>query len=165
MTAKLTRKQRIYVEGMVEHGNGTRAALEAYDTEDPVVAKAISSENLTKPYLAKEIYDRITPDMVVKAHSSLLSAVKLDYFVFPKGMADDEIKAHVESCGLTVINIRPSEKGKLAFFALPDGMARGKGVELYHKLHGTFAPDKKLHVHIKAEPNERIKKLAERLNQ
>ena len=163
-TNGLTRKQRKFVEGMVEHGNGTKAALEAYDTDSPKVASVISAENLGKPSIVKEIYDRITPDMVVRAHASLLDAVKLDYFVFPKTMEDAEITSHVQAQGLTVLNIRPSEKGKLAFFTLPDGMSRGKGIELYHKLHGTFAPDKKLHVHVKAEPDPRIKELAKKLN-
>lgn len=164
MANGLTRKQYKYVQGMVEHGNGTQAALEAYDTTDPNVAKVISSENLTKPNVVKEIARRITPEMIEEAHSSLLTAVRLDYFVFSKQMSDEEITEHVEAQGLTVINIRPSEKGKLAFFSLPDGAARSKGIELYHKVHGTFAPEKHMHAHAIVEPSPRIKELAKKLN-
>lgn len=166
---KLTRKQTKFVNEYVEHGNGTEAARVAYDIDpegkDPDrTASVIAVENLGKPSIVEAISAVITPDMVVRAHSSLLTAVRLDYFVFPKSMADDEIKAHVLAQGITVINIRESEKGKLAFYSIPDGMSRGKAVELYHRLHGTFAPDKKLHVHVKAEPDPRIKELAKKLN-
>lgn len=168
MTRKgLTRKQQKFVDTMVQTGVGSEAARAAYDIapEDKQLAASIASENLRKPYIVKEIARRITPDMVESAHASLLDAVRLDYFVFPKSMADEEITTHVEAQGLTVINIRPSEKGKLAFFSLPDGAARSKGIELYHKVHGTFAPDKKVVAHIKVEPNDRIKELAKKLNQ
>lgn len=166
---KLTRKQKKFVASMVETGIGSVAAREAYDIppENTKLAASIASENLAKPYIVKEIARGITPDMVDEAHSSLLTAVRLDYFVFGKHMTDEEITAHVEAQGLTCINIRPSEKGKLAFFSLPDGAARGKGIELYHKVQGTFAPEKKMHghVHVHVEANPRIKDLAKRLNQ
>ncbi len=162
---KLTRKQDTFVDGVVATGNGTAAALNAYDTDNPAVAAQIAYENMRKPEILEAIASRITPDMVDEAHVSLLDAVKLDYFVFGKHMTDEEIKEHVESVGLTCINIRPSEKGKLAFFSLPDGAARGKGVELYHKVHGTFAPEKKLTVHVEAQAiDPRIRELARKLN-
>lgn len=160
----LTRKQSKYVDGVVEHGNGTRAVLDAYETNDPIVAKSISSENLTKPYIVKEIASRLSEGDIDKAHESLITAVRLDYFVFPTTMQDDEIKDHVEAQGLTLLNVRKSDRGKLAFFTLPDGASRGKGIELWHKIHGTFAPEKKLVAHVTVEPNDRIKRLADRLN-
>lgn len=166
MAPRLTRKQRTFVQGFVEHGNGTQAALEAYDTQDPKVAAVIASENLNKPNVIEEItvQNNNREQLVEAAHDSLLTAVRLDYFVFPKSMTDDEITAHVTAQGLTVINIRPSEKGKLAFFSLPDGASRGKGIELYHKVQGSFAPEKKLTVHVHTEANPRIKALAKKLN-
>lgn len=164
-TPKLTRKQKVFVDAVVETGNGTAAAMQAYDTNKPNVAAVIASENLRKPNVMEAIQSRITPEMVDEAHVSLLGAVRLDYFVFGKHMTDEEIKEHVESVGLTCINIRPSEKGKLAFFALPDGAARGKAIELYHKVHGTFAPEKKLTVHVEAQAiDPRIRELARKLN-
>lgn len=164
---KLTRKQTKFVEAYVETGVGSEAARQAYDIqpEDTRLASSMATENLAKPVIKAAISARITPDDVVKAHHSLLTSVRLDYFVFAKTMEDAEILGHMQAVGLDCINIRPSEKGKLAFFTLPDGMARGKGIELYHRLHGSFAPDKSLHVHVKAEPSERIKELAKKLNQ
>lgn len=168
MTApKLTKKQKTFVKAFVETGVGAQAAKKAYDIkpDDHQLAASIANENLRKPYIQEEIARKIDPDMVESAHSSLLTAVRLDYFVFGKQMPDEEIKAHVEACGLTCINIRPSEKGKLAFFALPDGAARGKGIELYHKVQGTFAPDKKLNVNVNVAPTPELDEAAKVLNE
>lgn len=166
MAPKLTKKQKIFVKTFLETGVGSEAIRAAYDVapENTRLASVMAVENLAKPSIQEEIARRVTPDMVEDAHSSLLTAVRLDYFVFPKLMTDEEIKGHVEAQGLTVLNIRQSDKGKLAFFSLPDGASRGKGIELYHKVKGTFAPDKKLTVHVNVEPSERIKELARKLN-
>jgi hypothetical protein len=45
----LTIKQRRFVRTYVETGNGTQAAVIAYDTDDPHTAHSIASENLRKP--------------------------------------------------------------------------------------------------------------------
>lgn len=46
---KPTPKQIAFVKKYLETGNGTKAALKAYDTKDPTVANAIAVENLQKP--------------------------------------------------------------------------------------------------------------------
>lgn len=52
----MTLKQRTFIKKYLEnHGNGTKAALEAYDVSDPDVAKVIASENLTKPNVKRAI--------------------------------------------------------------------------------------------------------------
>lgn len=164
---KLTRKQETFVNTFIETGIGSVAARAAYDIEptDTRLAAVMAAENLAKPNIKEAIGSRLTAEKVEKAHESLIEAVRLDYFVFVKSMPDEEIKAHLEAQGLTVINIRPSEKGKLAFYSLPDGPARGKGIELYHKIHGTFAPEKKLNVNVSVEANDRIKRLAAKLKE
>jgi hypothetical protein len=161
-----TRKKDKFVDAYIATGVAAEAARQAYDI-DPTnhkLAASIGSENLAKPDIQEAILKRITPELVEQAHESLLTAVRLDYFVFPKMMSDVEIEEHVTAQGLTVVNIRPSEKGKLAFFSLPDGASRGKGIELYHKVQGSFAPDKHINVNISAEPSDRIKELARKLN-
>ena len=50
---KLTVKQEKFIEGYLEHGNGTRAALDAGYSGNST--RAIASENLTKPNIAKRI--------------------------------------------------------------------------------------------------------------
>jgi len=170
MAKKLTRKQSVFVDAFLATGVGAQAAKKAYDitTVDPqkadITAASIGHENLIKPHIQEEIAKRITPEMVESAHQSLLDAVRLDYFVFSKSMSDEEIESHVTAQGLTCINIRQTEKGKMAFFSLPDGASRGKGIELYHKVHGTFAPDKTINVNVDVAPNDRIKNLANKLN-
>lgn len=47
---KPTLKQRKFVKAYLENGgNGSRAALSAYNTTDSEVAKVIAAENFTKP--------------------------------------------------------------------------------------------------------------------
>lgn len=46
---KPTLKQRKFVREYLKTGNGTRAALKAYDTDDPNVANQIAMGNLLKP--------------------------------------------------------------------------------------------------------------------
>ncbi len=56
MRNKLTLKQRKFVNNYVRlSGNGTKAALDAYDTADPAVAHSIASENLQKPTIQRAI--------------------------------------------------------------------------------------------------------------
>ena len=45
----LTVKQRRFVRHYVETGNGTQAALLAYETRDPDTARSMAAENLAKP--------------------------------------------------------------------------------------------------------------------
>lgn len=163
---RMTRKKKKFVDSFVEQGVAAEAARQAFDIDpdNKQLASSMGSEYLAKPDIKAEITRRITPELVEKAHQSLLDAVRLDYFVFSKSMPDDEITSHVEAQGLTVISIRQTEKGKMAFFSLPDGAARGKGIELYHKVHGTFAPDKTINVNVEVKPNDRIKNLANKLN-
>lgn len=52
----MTLKQRLFVKKYIENnGNGTQSVLETYSTVDPNVAGAISSENLRKPSIQREI--------------------------------------------------------------------------------------------------------------
>ena len=53
--ASLTVKQRRFVKHYVATGNGTEAALSAYDTTDPGTAHAIASENLRKPAIQQAV--------------------------------------------------------------------------------------------------------------
>lgn len=62
---KTTLKQEKFVEGVVQHGNATKAALEAGYA--PKSAKAIGYENLTKPYLREHI-ERRKAEAMASAH-------------------------------------------------------------------------------------------------
>ncbi|MDT8900920.1 terminase small subunit [Anaeroselena agilis] len=59
MPKDLTPKQEKFVEAYIEHGNATEAVIQAgYDVKDRTVAKAVGCENLTKPYLSREVERR-----------------------------------------------------------------------------------------------------------
>ena len=59
--AKLTPKQKIFVEEYVKNkGNGTQAALKAYDTDDYNTAHAIAVDNLQKPTI-RTITEQLFP--------------------------------------------------------------------------------------------------------
>lgn len=52
---KLTRKQNVFVNELVNGKSATQAALAAYNTNDPNTAKVIASENLTKPNIREAL--------------------------------------------------------------------------------------------------------------
>jgi phage terminase small subunit len=171
MAPKLTKKQKVFVAEYLETGNGTKAALEAYDigtkhgTDDPEkVAAVMATQNLAKLNVVEAIRNGSKDEMLEKAHNSLLDAVRLDYFLFPGTMDDKEIDNHLTAQGLTVINIRPTMKGKMAFFSLPDGASRSKGLELAYKIKGSFAAEKHINVNVEVEANPEIKELTQKLN-
>lgn len=164
MANKLTKKQKTFVDAYLVTGNGTQSALKAYDTDSPQVAEAIGSENLSKPIIQKALAEALNDELLVDTHVEMLSQVRLDYFVFSKNMSDEEIVSHVDSVGLKCVNIRPSDKGKLAFFAIPDSHARGKALELAYKIKGSFAPEKRVTLLVDVETTQVIKELTDKLN-
>ena len=55
MARELTVKQKRFVQKLVETGNGTQAAMDAYDVKNYNTAHAIASENLQKPTIKREL--------------------------------------------------------------------------------------------------------------
>jgi hypothetical protein len=106
-------------------------------------------KNLTESLGFKELVSKYLPDeLLTEAHRRQFNQVRLDYFVFPKTMADDEIEAHVNAAGIEVIVIRLSDKGKMAFYSIPDSMAITKALDLAYKLKGSYAPEKSVSLHL-----------------
>lgn len=74
---ELSIKEKKFVHEYVKsEGNGTQAALKAYDTEDYSTASAIASENLEKPKIKKAIEEAlvkldITPEKILKRFDRL----------------------------------------------------------------------------------------------
>lgn len=52
---KLSKKQADFIKFYLETGNGTKAALKAYDTDDYMTAHSIAVENLQKPTIKSYI--------------------------------------------------------------------------------------------------------------
>lgn len=143
MSKKLTKKQKGFVKDYVETGNGTQAALKNYDTEDENTAAAIASENLTKPKIEQAVTEALSDTLLNDSHVKLFKQKQLAYFTFPKNMEDEEIKNHVEANGLQLIVIRPSDKGKLAFYSIDDAQAISKALDMGYKIKGKYAPEEK----------------------
>lgn len=113
----------------------------------------------------KELMDtHLSESSLAQAHRDLLQQKRIDYFVFPKSMEDDEIVEHVASVGIVVITVRQSDKGKMAFYSIDDANARKGALDMAYKLKGLYAPEKNLNVNVDVEATETIKELAEEVN-
>lgn len=116
----LTKKERGFVKDYVETGNGTRAILNNYDTDDENVAGVMASQNLGKLKIQNAILsiaEQIPDDLLVQVHLEGLNAsrtIKTE---------DDEI---IE----------------------PDYAVRHKYLDTAHKLKGTYAPDRSLNLNV-----------------
>lgn len=54
----LTKKEKGFADDYIEHGNGTKAALEHYDTDSENVAGAIASQNLRKQKIREYLEEK-----------------------------------------------------------------------------------------------------------
>lgn len=164
MNDGLTKKQRGFVKDYLKTGIGSLAAKENYDVANDNVARNIASENLTKPNIQKAIADRLTDELLSEKHIELFNQKRIDYFMFPKSMDDEEIREHVESVGITVITVRTTEKGKMAFYSLPDANAIKGALDMAYKIKSTYAPEKSVNVNVEVEASPVIKELTDKLN-
>lgn len=136
MTDKLTRKQKDFVESYLDTGNGTQAALAAYDTENARVAAAIASENLTKPNIINALEEALPDDLLAQVHKEGLFATKPIY-------NDDGDLLSEEA----------------------DFNARHKYLDSAYKLKGKYAAEKHLNVNIEVAPTPLISELTKMINQ
>lgn len=77
MATDLTKKEQGFIKDYLESGNGTKAALNNYDTESENVAANIASENLRKPKIIdaiKTIADSIPDEDLIRVHLEGLDA-------------------------------------------------------------------------------------------
>ncbi len=74
--SKLTKKQRGFVKDYLETGNGTKAALNNYDTDNPKVAQVIASENLSKPMIVNALAEALPDELLAQVHLEGLSAYR-----------------------------------------------------------------------------------------
>lgn len=166
MATNLTKKEKGFIKDIIETGNGTKAALNNYDTEDENVAASIASENLRKPKIQNAITEALPDDLLAKKHLELFEQKQVEYFVFPKDMEEEEIIDKVNAAGFEVITIRYGEKGKYAFYSIPNSGAIKSGLEMAYKIKGSFAPEKKeLSGEIKTVGDEKLQRMALLLEQ
>lgn len=138
MSTRPTKKEHKFVQEWVEHGNGTRAALVAYDTTSENTAAAIASENLRKPKIIKAIEDALPDHILNQVHLEGLYATKP---VFSKEGTMVQEDA--------------------------DFATRAKYLDMAYKRRGLYAAEKSVNLNIDTtqEPTDRIKELAKRMNQ
>lgn len=164
----LTAKQKTFVKTFLETGIGVVAARTAYDIRpnDDNTARAIASENLTKPNIIEAIRRGQKDEQIEEAFNKLISLKRIEYFVFPLMMSNKEIEEHINAQGIEVLNIRESDRGKLAFYAVPDGRALGKALDIWSKISGAEAPKKNINLNLNSnvEPSDKVKDLAKKLN-
>jgi DNA-binding LacI/PurR family transcriptional regulator len=91
----------------------------------------------------KELIKQYLPEEhLLDHHNKLLNIKQTNYFVFNKDMPDDEIIEHLKQNGLDTVVIRPSDKGKLAFYTIDDANAKKSALDMAYKLKGAYAAEK-----------------------
>lgn len=165
---QLTNKQKVFVETYLSTGVGAEAARSAYNIpiENKQLAAVIASENLRKPNIVEAIRRGTKDDKIDEAFDKLINLKRIEYFTFPHNMADDEIVSHIEAQGITVLNIQRGDRGKYAFYAIPDGQALGRALDIWAKISDAYAAKKNINVNLNKdlEPSEKVKDLTKKLN-
>ncbi len=158
----LTKQDIKFVEEYVEHGNATKAAQEAYPTVKTYSSAATKgSDNLKSPKIQEAIDDAL----LYQHHIQLFKSKRVEYFMFPKTMDDKDIVSHVNSVGIKVITVRETDKGKMAFYAVPDASAIKGALDLAYKIKGAYAPEKHLNVNVDIQTDPLIADLTLMLNE
>lgn len=109
MTTKdgLTIKQTKFVKGVVEGKSGLQAALDAYDTDDQMVAGQIAYENMRKPVIREQV-EQALKVQGLELSSILKNLGDLATRDVQNVSADAKIKANVEL--LKLIGAYPKDK-------------------------------------------------------
>lgn len=115
---KLSMKEEVFSREFAKTGNGTEAALKAYDTKDENIAASIASQNLRKLKIikrVKSIAEQIPDSLLVKKHLELLN-VPIKKRLYIKG----DLQSETEEL---------------------DSQAVSKGLEMAYKLKKLFTDD------------------------
>lgn len=154
---RLSKKERDFVKKYIETGNGVQSALGVYNTEKYHTAGEIAYQNLKKPKIQNAIREALSDELLAQKHNDLLNQKRLDYFVFPRNILDEEIIEQVEEAGLKVVNIAMTDKGKRAFYSVDDAQAIKSALDMAYKLRGDYAPIKTANLNINYEQKQKAK--------
>jgi len=111
-------KQRNFVKEYISTGNATKSALKVYNTKNYNTAKTIAHENLTKPYLIREI-------------EGLMEG---------RGISDERLLERLEA-GLAAVKIA-EYKGELIETDIPDLQLQHKFLDTALKLKDMYPSQK-----------------------
>lgn len=134
-------KHKLVLDKIGENGGNVAQALREVGYSEKIVDNP--QRVLESKTFLEVLEDSLPDEKLSKAHEELLEQKRIEYFVFPKKMEDEEIKGHVESAGLRLIVTRESDKGKMAFYSIPDANAKSKALEMAYKLKGKFSDENK----------------------
>jgi hypothetical protein len=165
MSKNLKPKEREFIDEYLSNGNkSTEAAMKVFGLS--YEAAAVKASRLIKSDKFGAVLNKgITDEDLQEAHRKLLNHKRVEYFVFPRAMKDDEITDKVESAGLKIIVIKDGEKGRYAFYSNPDPAAVSKALDMSYKIKGTYAPEKKeISGQLEVISTERLEQLADQLN-
>lgn len=93
----------------------------------------------------KKWFKSVMPDYEKTANSihELMDASKLDHYVFPLSMSDDEIAELIESLpGCKLRKIKHGETQTFAYFWTPDNKSKKEAIDIVLKVRGDYAPEK-----------------------
>lgn len=116
-----TIKEKKFVKAYLKSGNGTQAALEAYDTTSPKIAGVIASQNLSRLSIS-DIMERmgITDDRLMQVLDEGLEATR----------------------SVSPTTGKPSDEQSVEFVDIPDYQTRHKYLETGLKLKDKFPSTK-----------------------
>ena len=113
MAKGLTKKEKGFVRDYIKTGNGTKAVLNNYDTDDENVAGSMASQNLGKLKIQNAIKEALPDELLAKAHLEGLNASK-------------EVR---------------NEDGEIVF-EIPDFAVRHKYLDSAYKVKGSYEAEK-----------------------
>jgi hypothetical protein len=154
---QLTKQEQDFVKEVAITGNATQAVKKAFkkSIKKDSSARSKGSQLLTNTNIIqavaetkKTIAEQLPDELLVKKHLDLLEQKQLAYFVFSKKLTDEEIEGHMQANGLDLIVIRETEKGKMAFYSIPDAQAIKNGLEMAYKVKGSYEEDKQKSINI-----------------
>lgn len=190
MTQRLTKKQKGFVKDYIETGIGSLAAKKNYAVTTDESARAVASQNLTKPQILNAIKEALPNDLLAEKHLQLLNSTRVDHLVFPLGpdtdegdpsegppigpevpesfkdrtsLTDKEITDMLAEVNCTVRRIVHGETARHVYFWSADNRALKDALDMAYKLRGDYAPEKKINVNLNPEPSEKVRRLAEKL--
>lgn len=162
---KKTKERRLkpndkkFVEELVKNGgNATKAVKKVYGVKSENYAAVKGNRLIRKDKIIEEIErvaDHIPNKLLVETHLDLLKAKEVQRFIFPTRLKDDEIMDIVADAGFTVITIRPSPLGKMAFYSIANSRARKDGLDMAYKLKGSYEAEE-MNLRFKGFSNEQL---------
>ena len=130
-------KHRKVLDKLVENGGNMSKAIRDTGLYSP--SQELHPEKIIDSKTWKEVVEDAMPDsFLLGKHKELFEQKEVNYFVFPKTMSDEEIVAHVKASGIDVITVRGSDKGKLAFYSLPNANAMKSALEMAYRAKGVY---------------------------